>query len=107
MIYLDNIQDAQTALIPKSREKEGSLVLVLRSTIGKDYPVNDIVIGIDTSSRFFNISFVLPEDIAEGEHEYRLSDSLGVLSEGLAIVGGKTSPREYDKTITYEQYKAD
>lgn len=95
--------------IPRNgMEAEGNLSLVCVSTIDNSERFNAVVIDIATSARFFNLAVELPEDAMPGEYEYTLSDSVKVLTTGLLQVGEYDSKvREYNKTIEYEQYRAE
>ena len=102
MVYLKNINEPQEVFVPKCRLAEGGLVLTIKGVIShSDVSIN--VFDLETSGLYFRFSFILPENITSGEHEYTLSDDDGVLSTGLLIVGEPSSPIEYNKTIQYEQ----
>ena len=104
MVYLQHTDAAQPAFIPRSRsEVNGHLVLVLRNTVGLEIEVDTEVLDLNTSALYYRIAVALPEDATAGEYEYTLKDDAGILSQGVAIVGGLDRPTQTDNTITYEQ----
>lgn len=108
MIYLQNTSQSQGLMIPKSgTPPTGDLVFVAKSTIDLDVKVNDVVIDLQTSNLYFNIAVTLPAGIPDGEYEYSLNVGDDVVASGLLVIGDKSNPSEYNKTITYEQYESE
>lgn len=106
MIYIANMTDAQALLVPRNGEPvSGSLRLRLRNTVDHqevDVPVTDL----QTSDIYANVSVELPEGLASGEYEYRLSAEDGTVSTGLLIVGGYAANlHQHEETIKYKQYE--
>lgn len=107
MIYLKNIQEKQGKHIPKYREKVGNVSFILRSTIEQTTYTEVLDSLADYSSRYFLADITLPSGMADGEYEYTLSDTKGILSEGVIVIGDYGRANEYDNIITYEQYEAE
>lgn len=104
MIYIKHIAEAQTLLIPRNGEVvTGNMILSLRNTTTLE-EVTLSVMDIGTSGHYFNVAVTLPEDIVEGEHEYRLTHDSIEVSCGLLHVGELNCPGEYENTITYKEY---
>lgn len=106
MIYIANMTDAQVLLVPRNGEPvSGGLRLRLRNTVDHqevDVPVTDL----QTSDIYANVSVELPEGLASGEYEYRLSAEDVTVSRGLLIVGGYAANlRQHEETIKYKQYE--
>lgn len=107
MIYLKNISEAQTLMIPRNGEVAAqSLSLVLRNTTDHQGATLS-VIDLNTSELYFNLAVVLPEGAANGEYHYQLMDGNILLSCGLLIIGEPQNPSQYEKTITYQQYESE
>lgn len=107
MIYLRNITDAQSLMIPKNGEMaHGQLSLVLRNTTNLEGPTFS-VLDLDTSALYFNVAVTLPADIAEGEYQYQLMDGDVLVSCGLLYIGDLQDPSQYQNTITYKQYESE
>ena len=105
MIYLKKTTEEQVVLIPNpmGRREAWEVMLHLKSTINSD--IISIKGIVDNSSYpYYPLMIRLSEGIMSGEHEYTLSDEVGVLSTGLLIIGEKEMLTEYNKEITYEQY---
>lgn len=63
------------------------------------------VVDLEVSGMYYVVAIALPEGFPSGEYEYILEGD-NVLSTGLMIVRErKGEVEEYNKTITYEQYK--
>ena len=108
MIYLQNISEAQVALIPRNGvEPLGDLVFKAKSTIDLAIEINQGVIDLGTSEQYYNIAIELPEGIPTGEYEYTLYGGDQALSTGLLVVGEYARESEYNKEITYEQYETE
>lgn len=97
MIYLHNTIEPQDFFVPKSREASGRVRMTLPSVelniCEESYPV-----------LLHHLSVELPTGMKDGEYEYTLMDEIGELSQGILVVGTIERPKEYDNTITYEQY---
>lgn len=104
MIYLNNISKPQVIFVPKSRETKGDMVFSIKSTINLDVPVDAKVADIQ-SDFFVQFPVTLPADITSGEYEYILTDAEGVVSTGLLCIEGESGMQEFNKSITYEQFK--
>ena len=103
MIYLKNISTPQVLYVPKCREHNGDLMFSIKSTI------NQLVAGMSVvdelgNGLYFKLEIMLPKGIESGEYEYYLTDDVGVLSEGILVVGEFLSSKEYEKVIQYEHY---
>ena len=108
MLYLLNKTNAQTILVPRDGNvAAGQLSFTLTSTVDLDTPLVAQVSSTGNSSLYFAISVSLPAGIPDGEYEYSLAVTIGVLSRGLLCVGilPNVSRTDYEKTIEYEQYK--
>lgn len=105
MVYLDSIASQQTLFIPKCREAVGVMVFSLRNTIDQSVLVIKDVVDLGASDLYFRIGITFPADITDGEYEYSLTDDEGVISTGLLTIGKLSGSIEYNKAITYEQYK--
>lgn len=86
--------------------------LTIRNNVGLWDVSGDIIFDSITPS-YFRISFTISEDsdpMVPGEYTYRLTQYQDgpVLSEGVLVIGEYQSPTEqYEKTIEYEQYRAE
>lgn len=104
MIYLDNITDAQSLLIPRNGESvSGEMELHLTSTIEKKGFEVDVT-DMNTSVLYFNLAIILPESLPGGEYEYQLRKDGKVLSNGLLYLGNFSHPHENNIEITYKEY---
>lgn len=107
MIYLKNITDAQTLMIPRSGEVvSGDLSLIGRNTTdhqGFTLSVTDL----NTSGLYFNLAVVLPGNLANGEYHYQLMDGEILVSCGLLVIGDPENPYQYEKTLIYKQYESE
>lgn len=111
MIYLENKTSAQAAFIPKNGDALAAaetLRFTLRSTVDLSTPLDVTVLDLHISLLYYDVAFVLPEGIADGEYKYELTSGPSLLSSGLVMVGSTFAPDiEYDKTIEYEQYESE
>ena len=107
MIYLKNISDAQTLMIPRNGGiVTGEMSLVMRNTTDQQettLPMTDL----NTSGLYFNLAVALPGGLADGEYQYSLKDGNIQVSCGLLYVGDLQSPSQHDTTITYKQYESE
>ncbi len=107
MIYIKNITDAQTLMIPRNGESvTGQMSLSLRNTTDQG-ETSLSVIDLNTSGLYFNIAVSLPNGLADGEYQYILKSGEIAVSVGLLYIGGLESPSQYEKTITYKQYESE
>lgn len=91
--------------IPKSgRDAIGDIFFKAFSTINQ-FGFSFSAADEETSMLYHLVLVELREDIPSGEYEYTLSDREGVLSTGLLVVGEVNTPIEFNKVITYEQYR--
>ena len=107
MIYLKNISDAQTLMIPRNGEiMTGEMALVMRNTT--DLQETSLsVTDLNTSGLYFNLAVALPGGLADGEYQYSLKDGNIQVSCGLLYVGDLQSPSQHETTITYKQYESE
>ena len=107
MIYLANTTDAQVAYIPRDTDFTGTLALSLKSTVNLDTPyLSATVLDLNVFRTVYAVAVELPEGIQEGEYQYRLTAGGELVSTGVLIIGDYARAKEeYNKTITYEQYK--
>ena len=107
MIYLKNITDAQTLMIPRNGEVVSrDLSLIVRNTTdhqGFTLSVTDL----NTSGLYFNLAVALPGGLADGEYQYSLKDGNIQVSCGLLYIGDLQSPSQHETTITYKQYESE
>ena len=73
MIYLKNTTDAQTVFIPRDTDLTGTLLFTARSTVGLDIPISATMLDLKVHRLCYALAVTLPEDIATGEYEYRLT----------------------------------
>lgn len=107
MIYLKNINDAQIAMIPKNGEiVTGDLSLVVKDTVDLNETTLSVT-DLNTSGLYYNLAVVLPDDLADGEYEYKLMKGEIMVSCGLLYIGELDSPSQYDNNITYKQYESE
>lgn len=104
MLYLQNITDAQTLMIPRNGESiSGGMSLVLRNTTDLQecaFSVDDL----DDSDLYVKVSVELPDDLADGEYQYQLVQGLNLVSNGLLVIESFNDNTQYDQSITYHQY---
>ena len=107
MIYLKNISDAQTLMIPRNGEiMTGEMALVMRNTTDLRETTLSVT-DLNTSGLYFNLAVALPGGLADGEYQYSLKDGNIQLSCGLLYVGDLQSPSQHETTITYKQYESE
>lgn len=106
MIYIENHTEPQSAFIPNNGlAVEGELRLALRNTTSRGNALVLAVVGLESKATYYDVTFALPERLADGEYEYELLGGEAVLSKGLAILGEyKRTQKVYDKPIEYTQY---
>lgn len=107
MIYLKNISDAQSLMIPRNGEiVTGEMSLVMRNTT--DHMETTLsVTDLNISGLYFNLAVALPGGLADGEYQYSLKDGNIQVSCGLLYVGDLQSPSQHETTITYKQYESE
>lgn len=107
MIYLKNISDAQTLMIPRNGEiVTGEMALVMRNTTDHQETTLSVT-DLNTSGLYFNLAGALPGGLADGEYQYSLKDGNIQVSCGLLYVGDLQSPSQHETTITYKQYESE
>ena len=107
MIYLKNISDAQTLMIPRNGEiVTGEMALVMRNTTDLQETTLSVT-DLNTSGLYFNIAVALPGGLADGEYQYSLKNGDIQVSCGILYVGDLQSPRQHETTITYKQYESE
>lgn len=107
MIYLKNISDAQTIMIPRNGEiVTGEMALVMRNTTDLQETTLSVT-DLNTSGLYFNLAVALPGGLADGEYQYTLKDGNIQVSCGLLYVGDLQSPSQHETTITYKQYESE
>ncbi len=106
MIYLKNTTDAQVVYIPRDTDFTGTLQFSARSTVGLDIPISATLLDLKVHRLCYALALTLPEDIATGEYEYKLTAGGNLVSTGiLVILDGPAPTGQYNQTITYEQYE--
>ena len=107
MIYLKNISEEQTILVPRNGEMvTGDVTLVMCNTTDHQevtLPVREQT----TSQSYVKIAVALPEGLADGEYQYTLKDGNILVSQGLLYIGDLQSPMQNEKIITYKQYESE
>lgn len=107
MIYLKNISDAQTLMIPRNGDiVTGEMALVMRNTTDHQETTLSVT-DLNTSALYFNIAVALPGGLADGEYQYSLKNGDIQVSCGILYVGDLQSPRQHETTITYKQYESE
>ena len=107
MIYLKNISDAQTLMIPRNGEiMTGEMALVMRNTTDLRETTLSVT-DLNTSGLYFNIAVALPGGLADGEYQYSLKNGDIQVSCGILYVGDLQSPSQHETTITYKQYESE
>ncbi len=108
MIYLNNSTTPQSVLIPRNGcDLTGRMIFSLKSTMLEEgTPIESEVIDDGSSKYYFSFSALI-NGIAEGEYEFHLKQNGKVIAKGLAHIGESTSPSEYNKELSYEQYYAE
>ena len=107
MIYLKNISDAQSLMIPRNGEiVTGEMSLVMRNTTDQQETTLSVT-DLNTSGLYFNLAVALPGGLADGEYQYSLKDGNIQVSCGLLYVGDLQSPSQHETTITYKQYESE
>lgn len=104
MLYLQNNSDAQSLLIPKSRETKGKLLFSAESAMNLTSFERE-VIDVGSSAYYLTIPLTFQEGMPSGEYEYALTDEEGVVSTGILIVGDLDTAIEYTNNVEYEQYE--
>lgn len=107
MLYLQNIQEAQFLLVPRNGEiPEGDLTFKAKSTIDLTLEMDLQVVNLDVSALYLHLAVIVPDGCPVGEYEYSVQVGSQILSTGLLVVGELNKPKEYNKTIQYEQYES-
>lgn len=107
MIYLKNISDAQTLMIPRnSGIVTGEMTLVMRNTTDLQETTLSVT-DLNTSGLYFNLAVALPGGLADGEYQYSLKNGNIQVSCGLLYVGDLHCPSQHETTITYKQYESE
>lgn len=106
MIYLKNTTDAQTVFVPRDTDHTGTLQFSARSTVGLDIPISATMLDLKVHRLCYALAITLPEDIATGEYEYRLTAGGNLVSTGILVIQDGPAPTgQYNHSITYEQYE--
>ena len=106
MIYLKNTTDAQVVFIPRDTDFSGTLQFTARSTVGLDIPISATMLDLKVHRLCYALAVTLPEDIATGEYEYKLTAGGNLVSTGILVVqDGQAATEQYNKEIVYEQYE--
>ena len=107
MIYLKNISEEQTILVPRNGEMvTGDVTLVMCNTTDHQ-EVTMHVREQTTTQIYMKMAVALPEGLADGEYQYTLKDGNILVSQGLLYVGDLQSPMQNEKTIRYKQYESE
>ena len=107
MIYLKNISEEQTILVPRNGEMvTGDVTLVMCNTT--DHQEVTLPVRVQTTSQIYvKMVVALPEELADGEYQYNLMDGNILVSQGLLYIGDLQSPMQNEKIITYKQYESE
>lgn len=107
MIYLRNTTESQAVFIPRNGDTpDGDLVLHMASTIDH-VEYFQVVTDLKTSDIYFSVGVDLPAGLPDGEYEYTLTADGIAVSTGLMVLGEPSSPSQYERDITYEQYETE
>ena len=105
MIYLTNTTAAQVVFIPRDTDFSGTLKFSARSTVGLDTPITATLLDLKVHRTCYAMALSLPEGVAAGEYEYRLTAGGNLVSTGVMVVkDSRPEEEQYNKTIEYEQY---
>lgn len=109
MIYLQNTQEAQEVLVPRSigTMPDGDLTFKATNTTNLVEEIDLYVADLQVSGLYYMLAVILPERVTDGEYEYVLSFEDEILSTGLLVVGDFEKPDQYEKEIAYEQYETE
>lgn len=109
MIYLQNTQEAQEVLVPRSigAMPDGDLTFKATNTTNLVEEIDLYVADLQVSGLYYMLAVILPEQVTDGEYEYVLSFEDEILSTGLLVVGELSMPDQYEKEIAYEQYETE
>ena len=108
MLYLQNTDEAQVLIVPKNCTiPPGDLFFVAKSTIDLSTEINIQVANLDISDTYMHLSVIVPSGCPNGEYEYSVQVGSEIISTGLLIIGENTNPDQYEKPISYEQYKTE
>lgn len=100
MIYLENIQTEQFALIPSNGLMRGAYChkFALKSTISGEAVMTEDYGGIICNRGYYGLHITLPAGMAVGEYAYYLSDNDGnELASGLCQIGDYSRPIQQGK----------
>lgn len=107
MIYLQNRRESQAVLVPKTMQiPDGELVMKARSTIDLETEINVRVLDLHISNNYMYLAMRVPEGCPNGEYQYQIQVDGEVVASGLMMLGDFSSPDQYEKPISYEQYNA-
>lgn len=104
MVYLNNISQAQTAMIPTNGEvASGTMILALRNTTDlTEHNIN--VTRVSATSQYVKVTLAIPENLPDGEYHYIFKCDGILVSSGLLYLGNLMSPNQYAHEINYKQY---
>ena len=107
MIYLKNISEEQTILVPRNGKMvTGDVTLVMCNTT--DHQEVTLPVREQTTSQIYvKMAVALPAGLADGEYQYNLMDGNILVSQGLLYIGDLQSPMQNEKIITYKQYESE
>lgn len=106
MIYLKNTTDAQVVYIPRDTDFSGTLQFSARSTVGLDIPISATMLDLKVHRLCYALAVTLPEDVATGEYEYKLTAGGNLVSTGILVIqDDRAATGQYNKQIQYEQYE--
>ena len=107
MLYLQNTQEAQFLLVPRTGSiPSGDLTFKAKSTIDLTLEMDLQVVNLDVSAMYLHLAVIVPDGCPVGEYEYSVQVESQILSTGLLVVGELNKPSEYEKPIQYEQYES-
>lgn len=105
MLYLANVQSAQTVRVPNTAGLPGvGMRLVIRGTVSLETVV-DTFVSDTAPGLYYTFPVTLPAGITDGSYEYELSMAGEIISKGCLTIGSYDhETKEYEKEITYGQY---
>ena len=104
MIYIKNTpKKQQTVVIPTTGAIVGAYTLSLFSTVDRREVLQ--VLRYGTGKRLsVSAKLTVPDDLADGEYEYRITVGKEVTDTGLAFVGERITEKQYHENVQYKQY---
>jgi hypothetical protein len=106
MVYVSNTGDTQIISLPRSFHRQNGLRYHLKISQADKAIYATNLTDLGGSWLYYNFQIDLPEEMASGEYEYRLTAENGdVMSEGIMVVQWERQEHEeYVMFVEYEQY---